>query len=80
MARRRRGAWRVDNGEIVGTPQTAGRRMAVLDRSLQDVGFFASFECAPGCGTGVLLRAEKTSGGMKGIYVSLTGERSPPTA
>ena len=34
---------------------------------------FASFKCAQGCETGVLLRAEKTSGGMKGIYVALTG-------
>ncbi len=34
---------------------------------------FASFKCAQGCETGVLLRAEKTSSGMKGIYVSLTG-------
>jgi hypothetical protein len=66
-------AWRVDNGELVGTPsQTAGGWL-VLERSLQDVAFFASFKCAQGCATGVLLRAEKTSTGMKGIYVALTG-------
>ena len=65
--------WRVDNGEFVGTPKESGGGWLVLDRSLQDVALFASFKCAQGCETGVLLRAEKTSGGMKGIYVSLTG-------
>jgi hypothetical protein len=45
----------------------------MLDRSYQDVAFFASFRCAPGCKAGVLLRAEKTAdGGLKGIFVSLT--------
>ena len=65
-------AWRADNGEIVGTPQQAGGGWLMLDRSYQDVGFYASFLCAPGCKTGVLLRAEKTAAGMKGIYVALT--------
>ena len=63
--------WRAENGEIVGTPK-AGGGWLVLDRSLQDVGFYASFLCAPGCETGVLLRAEKTPQGMKGVYVSLS--------
>ena len=65
--------WRVENGELVGTPTPSAGGWLVLDRSLQDVAFFASFKCAQGCETGILLRAEKTSGGMKGIYVSLTG-------
>jgi hypothetical protein len=65
--------WRLENGEVVGTPSQSAGGWLVLDRSLQDVAFFASFKCAQGCETGVLLRAEKTSGGMKGIYVSLTG-------
>ena len=43
----------------------------VLDKSYQDVGFFASFRCASGCKAGVLLRGEKTAQGMKGIYMSL---------
>ena len=44
----------------------------VADRSYQDVAFFASFRCAEGCATGVLLRAEKTAdGGLKGIFASL---------
>ena len=65
--------WRLEKGEVVGTPSQAGGGWLVLDRSLQDVAFFASFKCAQGCETGVLLRAEKTSSGMRGIYVSLTG-------
>ena len=64
--------WRVEEGEIVGTPAQSGAGWLVLDRSLQDVAVFASFKCAQGCETGILLRAEKTSGGMKGIYVALT--------
>jgi hypothetical protein len=65
--------WRLDNGEVVGTPSESAGGWLVLDRSLQDVAFFASFKCAQGCESGVLLRAEKTSSGMKGIYVSLSG-------
>jgi hypothetical protein len=46
----------------------------MLDTSLQDVGVFATFRCTGGCKTGVLLRAEKTGDGIKGIYVALAGE------
>src|SRR5439155_14909961 len=42
-----------------------------LDKSHQDVGFFASFRSAPASKAGVLLRAEKMPDGMKGIFVSL---------
>src|SRR5262245_51855014 len=66
-------AWRLDNGEVVGSPSQSAGGWLVLDRSLQDVAFFASFKCAQGCESGVLLRAEKTAAGLKGIYVSLTG-------
>src|SRR5260370_39572989 len=45
----------------------------MLDKGYQDIAFDASFLCAGACQTGVLLRAEKTAGGMKGIYVSLAG-------
>lgn len=45
----------------------------MLERSYQDVGLYASFRCAvAGCKTGVLLRAEKTPDGMKGVFVSLS--------
>ena len=64
--------WRADKGEITGVPKTPAGGWLVLDRSYQDSGFFASFKCAAGCKTGVLLRAEKTDGGgLKGIFLSL---------
>ena len=44
----------------------------VLDKGYQDVAFYASFRCSGACKTGVLLRAEKTADGMKGVYVSLS--------
>jgi hypothetical protein len=65
--------WRVEKGELVGTPSQSDGGWLVLDRSLQDVALFASFKCAQGCETGILFRAENIPGGMKGIYVSLTG-------
>src|SRR4051812_9255986 len=64
--------WRANNGEITGTPKSAGGGWLVLDKSYQDVGIYTSFKCAAGCRTGLLMRAEKTpDGGMKGIFVSL---------
>ena len=65
-------SWRAVDGELIGTPKTAAGGWLVLDKSLQDVEFGAGFKCASGCKTGVLLRAEKTPTGMKGVYVSLT--------
>src|SRR5262245_11619267 len=67
-------AWRVENGEYVGTPKAPNGGWLVLDQSLQDTGFFAHFKCTGGCKSGVMLRAEKTSTGFKGVYVALTGE------
>ncbi len=65
--------WRNENGEVIGTPKQAGSGgWLMLDRSLQDVGVAAQFRCTGGCETGVLLRAEKTPNGMKGVYVSLS--------
>ncbi|HXJ44153.1 MAG TPA: FG-GAP-like repeat-containing protein [Bryobacteraceae bacterium] len=67
--------WRAEKGEYIGTPKSSTGGWLVLDKSYQDVGVFGSFRCTGGCKTGVLLRAEKTSdGGMKGLYVALTGE------
>ena len=65
-------SWRAENGEIIGTPSAASGGWLLADRSYQDVAVFASFRCAAGCQTGVLLRAERTAdGGMKGVFVSL---------
>jgi len=66
------GSWRAENGEIIGTPTAASGGWLLADRSYQDVAVFASFRCAAGCQTGVLLRAERTAdGGVKGVLVSL---------
>src|ERR1051326_7229170 len=66
--------WRAQNGELTGTTKPGGGGgWLVQDRSYQDVAFFSSFRCTGECKTGVLLRAEKTTDGMKGIYVALTG-------
>jgi len=63
--------WKASNGVISGTPKSAAGGWLMLDKSIQDVGFFANFRCTGGCKTGVLLRAEKTNNGMKGIFVAL---------
>jgi 3-keto-disaccharide hydrolase/FG-GAP-like repeat len=62
--------WRAENGEIIGTPGQGGGWL-VLDKGYQDIAFYSSFRCSGACKTGVLLRAEKTSDGLKGVYVSL---------
>ena len=67
-------AWRAENGEYVGTAKGPNGGWLVLDQSLQDTGFFAHFKCDGGCKSGVMLRAEKTPTGFKGVYVALTGE------
>src|SRR5438874_612182 len=67
-------SWRAEGGEYVGTPKSPKGGWLVLDTGLQDVGVFGQFKCTGGCKTGVLLRAEKTSDGMKGVYVALAGD------
>src|SRR5258706_13641728 len=70
--------WRANNGEIFGTPKSESGGWLVLDRGYQDVQLFAAFRCTGACKAGVLLRAEKTADGMKGVYVSLTeGDVAP---
>ncbi|HXJ44152.1 MAG TPA: family 16 glycoside hydrolase, partial [Bryobacteraceae bacterium] len=63
--------WRADKGEVIGTPSQPGGGWLVFDKSIQDVGLYANFQCTGGCRTGVLFRAEKTADGMKGVFVSL---------
>jgi hypothetical protein len=63
--------WRADQGEIIGAPKRESGGWLVLDRGYQDVEFSASFRCSGACRAGVLLRAEKTADGMKGVFVSL---------
>src|SRR5690348_1935271 len=65
--------WKVQNGEIVGTPKDAAGGWLLLDgKSFQDLQLYASVKCVAGCKAGLLMRAEKTSdGGMKGVLMSL---------
>jgi Domain of Unknown Function (DUF1080) len=64
--------WKSENGEIVGKPNS-GSGWLVLDKSYQDILFYAEYKCSGGCVTGVLMRARKTAdGGMTGVYVSLS--------
>jgi hypothetical protein len=65
--------WKAKDGEVTGIAKAGGPGgWLFLEHSYQDVGLFASFQCTGACKTGVLLRAEKTPDGMKGVYVSLS--------
>ena len=71
-------SWRAQAGEIVGTVKPGGSGgWLFLNQSYQDVGFHALFRCTGGCKAGVMIRAEKTADGFKGIYVSLDEENVP---
>jgi hypothetical protein len=41
--------WRAESGELVGTPKDSGGGWLMLDRSYQDVGLYAQFQCTGGC-------------------------------
>ena len=63
--------WRAELGEYVGSG-VAGSGWLVLDKSYQEVQFYANFKCTDPCSAGVLIRAAKTSdGGLRGTFVSL---------
>ena len=63
--------WRVENGEIVARPRVAEGGWLLLNQGFQDVQIAASARCSdPACKPGLLLRAEKTTDGMKGIFLS----------
>src|SRR6478672_8844527 len=64
--------WRAENGGIVGTPTSAEGGWLVLNQSFQDVQVAASIRCAAACKPGLLLRAQKTAEGLKGILVTYT--------
>jgi hypothetical protein len=69
--------WHAENGEIVGTPKTADGGWLIMDKSLQDTQFAATFRCTGGCKAGVLLRTETTPEGIKGVYVALPDGQNP---
>ena len=64
--------WSATNGELIGKG-IAGPGWLVLDHSYQDTGFYAGFRCVGVCDTGVLIRATKTEGGMRGTFLSIKG-------
>src|SRR6476659_888467 len=64
--------WRAANGEITGKPTAVSGGWLLMDRGLQDLGVYASFRCLGECATGLLVRAQKTPDGIKGLLVSLT--------
>ncbi len=66
--------WKIQNGEIVGTPKDVSGGWLLLDgKEFQDTQIYASVKCVSGCKAGFLMRAEKTpDGGMKGILMSVT--------
>jgi hypothetical protein len=67
-------AWRAENGEIVGTARAGSAGGWLLfTKPYQDVDFYAEFQCAD-CRTGVLFRAEKTTEGLKGVLLAVTGQ------
>ena len=63
--------WKAVDGELIGTPKSPDGGWLVLDKSFQDVEVGFDFKCVGACRTGVLLRAEKTPTGMKGVFLSL---------
>ncbi|HZY72528.1 MAG TPA: FG-GAP-like repeat-containing protein [Edaphobacter sp.] len=68
-------AWSAKDGQILANVGTnKGNGWLILNHSYQDTGVYLSFRCKNGCDTGVLLRAEKTSEGMKGIFLSIKGD------
>ena len=72
-----RAEWRAQNGELAATTRD-GDGWLVLDRSYEDVGVFVSYRCTGSCRAGILLRAEPTPQGMRGVYLSL--EDADPVA
>ncbi|MFL6451696.1 MAG: hypothetical protein ACJ746_29075 [Bryobacteraceae bacterium] len=66
--------WKVQNGEIIGTPKDAAGGWVLLNgREFQETQIYAEVKCEGGCRAGILMRAERTpDGGMKGILMSVT--------
>lgn len=69
--------WSAQNGELIGTAKagtTGGWLM--LDHSFQDIGINTLIKVTRGTEAGILFRAEKSNGGMKGILVSIKDDSS----
>ncbi len=70
-------SWRAENGEIVGTPRAPSGGWLIFDKPLQDVQFASTFRCTGGCRSGVMVRAQSTNEGIRGIYVALPDGENP---
>jgi hypothetical protein len=69
--------WRAEDGEIIASAK-GGDGWLVLDKGYQDIAVYTSFQCKGDCKAGVLLRAEKSGEGLKGVFVSLAdGDVAP---
>jgi hypothetical protein len=64
------GKWSASDGEITGT----GNGWLLFDKPSQDTGIYLQFHCEGDCNAGILLRAEKTADGMKGVLLSMQGQ------
>ena len=63
--------WKAENGIISGTPTEAGGGWLILNKPFQDVELFARVLSKGAYNAGVLLRIQKSAGGMSGIFVPL---------
>ena len=72
--------WRAEDGEIVGIPRSASGGWLILDRPLQDVQFASTFRCTGGCRAGVMVRAQSTPEGIRGVYIALPEGQNPAGA
>ena len=72
--------WRADNGEIVGIPKSPEGGWLIFDKPLQDVQFASTFRCTAGSRAGVMLRAQTTPDGIRGVYVELPEGEKPAAA
>jgi hypothetical protein len=59
--------WSASNGEITGT----GSGLLLFDKPTQDTSVYLQFRCDGECNAGIMLRAEKTGGGTKGVLLAL---------
>jgi hypothetical protein len=64
-------SWKAENGEIVGTSSAPAGGWLMLNTAVQDVQMATTFRCPAGCKAGLLVRAQKTADGYKGVFVSI---------
>jgi hypothetical protein len=64
--------WKAQSGEIDGSASSGSGGWIISPKPYQDIAFFARFQCNGSCNAGVLLRAQKTANGTKGLFVALT--------